>query len=95
MNSTHSLSSPAEPGISAEQQELLEARYFQWGLERVRRELARVDRDVFLAPEVTAFTRLWIAAEEKAQRWEKFKGAALTYFGIMLSGAAIGALLKF
>jgi len=94
MSSTRSLSGPdAELGLSLEQQELLEARYFIWGLDRVRKELARSDRGTFLQPEVTEFARRWVAAEERALRWKKFQGAALTYFGIMIGATALATVL--
>ncbi len=44
-------------GLSAEQKELLEARYETWGLDQVREELERDDRDLFAHPDVTAVAR--------------------------------------
>lgn len=96
MSSTHSISGPgAGLGLTPEHQELLMTRYYAWGLDRVRKELARTERDTFVPPEITEFARRWVAAEEKVQRWKKFRGAAATYFGIMLGGTALATLLSF
>ncbi len=43
--------------LSAQQMELLGARYDAWGLDRVRKELDRDDRDLIAHPDVTAFAQ--------------------------------------
>lgn len=55
-------------GLSAEQKEWLEARYEYWGLDRVREELQRPERDMFSDPDVTALARAWVEAKEAGAR---------------------------
>lgn len=55
-------------GLSAEQKEWLEARYEYWGLDRVREDLQRPERDRFSDPDVTALARAWVEAKEAGAR---------------------------
>ena len=47
-------------GLSLEQKKWLKARYDAWGIDRVREELRRADRDLIAHPDVTAFAEGWI-----------------------------------
>ena len=59
--------------LTAEQQEWLKARYTYWGLEAVRQEIERDLRNEFTPPDVTAFARAWVAAEDaKSKRPLRF-----------------------
>jgi hypothetical protein len=50
--------------LSAERKISLEDRYEVWGLDEVRKELERPDRDQFINPDVTAFGQAWVEAKE-------------------------------
>ncbi len=69
--------------LSAQQKELLEARYETWGLDRVRKELERDDRDLFAHPDVTALARAWIEAKEARHRRKRLLVLVLATFGIV------------
>ena len=59
--------------LSEERQDWLNARYNQWGLDAVRLEVERNLRDDFSPPDVVAFAREWVAAEEtKSKRTNRF-----------------------
>jgi len=73
----------------------LAAQYHTWGLETVRRELTRKDRDTFTDPDVTEFAETWVKGEERALRRKKLRGATLTFAAILMIGAGLGAIIKF
>ena len=79
--------------LSAEQKERLETRYESWGLDQVRRELERDDRDRYASPDVTAFARAWIKAKEAGHRRKRLLVLVLATFGIVqISVFFFGAL---
>ncbi len=80
-------------GLSAQQKELLEARYETWGLDRVRKELERDDRDLFAHPDVTAVARAWIEAKESRQRRARRSIVVLAIIGIVQLGVALALVL--
>ena len=73
----------------------LAAQYHTWGLETVRRELTRENRDTFTDPDVTEFAESWVKDEERALRRKKLRGAAMTFAAVLLIGAGLGAFVKF
>jgi len=81
-------------GLSEEHRDKLAAHYCIWGLDEVRRELDRAERDEFVPPEVTEFTRAWVAAEERRLRLRKLRIAAGAFAGVIVLGAAIGAFVR-
>ena len=80
-------------GLSTEQKELLEARYETWGLDRVREELERDDRDLFANPDVTALAWAWIEAKEAGRRRARRSIVVLTIVGIVQLGVALALVL--
>ncbi len=82
-------------GLSAQQMELLQARYELWGLDQVRRELERGDRDRFVNSDVTAFARAWIEAKETRHRRTRLLVLVLVTFGIVQISAAFFGALEF
>ena len=82
-------------GLSAQQKELLEARYEAWGFDRVREELAHGDRDLIAHPDVTAFARAWIEAKEARQRRARRSIVVLAIIGIVQIGGAVALMLDF
>ena len=80
-------------GLSAEHEEWLTALYESWGLEKVRRELDRFERNQFAHPEVTAFARAWVEHREAAIRRRKLSVAATAFAACLGAGAAAGLLL--
>lgn len=76
-------------GLSTEHREWLEALYETWGLDKVREELERSDRNEFADPEVTAFARAWIEATEAGDRRRNRSIATVTIFGAILLGAVL------
>ena len=82
-------------GLSAQQKELLEARYEAWGFDRVREELAHRDRDLIAHPDVTAFARAWIEAKEASHRRAKRSLVALAIIGSVQLGVVIALVLEF
>ena len=75
-------------GLSAQQKELLEARYEAWGLARVREELERDERELIAHPDVTAFAQAWIEAKEASQRRARLSIVVLAIVGIVQLGGA-------
>ena len=75
--------------MTAEQKELLEARYETWGFDRVREELERDDRDLIANPEVTALARAWIASKEARQRRADRTLIMVLVAGIIQLGVAL------
>lgn len=73
----------------------LAAQYHTWGIDTVRRELTRRDRETFTDPEVTEFAATWVKGEERALRRKKLRGAAMTFAAVLLAGAGLGAFIKF
>lgn len=82
-------------GLSAEQQDVLRARYEAWGLDGVRQELERNDRDPLLPAEVAAFARDWVAAEEARLRRMMRVIARLVVAAALLFAASFAAVLVF
>lgn len=77
--------------LSREHRESLAALYHVWGLERVRDELTRAERDEFLPPEITEFACAWVTEQERTLRRRKWLVAAATFASVILIGAMIGA----
>ncbi len=75
--------------LTAEQKELLEARYEAWGFDRVREELERDDRDMIAHPDVTAFARAWIESKEASQRRANRSIVIVLIVGIIQLGVAL------
>ena len=82
-------------GLSAQQMELLEARYEMWGLDQVRRELGRGNRDRYVNSDVTAFARAWMKAKETRHHRKRLLVLVLITFGIVLISAALIGVLEF
>lgn len=80
-------------GLSAEHEEWLTALYESWGLDKVRRELDRFERNQFAHPEVTAFARAWVDAREAALRRRKLSVAAVACAACLGAGVVAGLLL--
>jgi len=73
--------------LSAERMAALEDHYELWGLEAVRKELERPDRDEFTDSEVTAFAHEWVERKEAAARRKRdFRTAGLATIGFGLLG---------
>jgi hypothetical protein len=81
--------------LSAEQKELLEARYETWGFDRVREELEREDRDLIAHPEGPARARAWIESKEARQRRADRSIVIILIAGIIQLGVALVLALKF
>jgi len=80
-------------GLSEEHKEWLADLYESWGLDKVRRELDRSERNRFAPPEVTAFARAWVGARETAiRRKENFSAALAIVFGSLI-GASLGLVI--
>lgn len=79
--------------LSAERKISLELRYEVWGLDEVRKELERPDRDQFIDPDLTAFARSWIEAKEaRAHRKRSYLIVILTIVGAVLLGLGIALI---
>lgn len=76
-------------GLSEEQKNLLQMRYEVWGVERVREELERDDRNLFAHPGVTAFARAWLKVTEERQRRSARLFRFSTIVVVVLSGAVL------
>ena len=81
--------------LSAERMIALEDHYEVWGLDAVRKELERPDRDTFVDSEVTAFTRAWVEAKEKSLVRAKWRRQIGLVTGLLFLGAAIAVILQF
>lgn len=81
--------------LSAERKISLEDHYEIWGLDEVRKELERPDRNTFVDPEVTAFTRAWVEAKEKSILRAKWRQQIVRASGLVLLGLAIAIGLQF
>lgn len=81
--------------LTAEQKDVLLARYQIWGLDKVRAELDRPGREEFAHEEVTEFARAWVKETEARLRRRKIMGALLWCAGVILLGAAVGYYVKF
>jgi hypothetical protein len=81
--------------LSAARMIALEDHYEIWGLDEVRKELERPDRNTFVDPEVTAFTRAWVEAKEKSILRAKWRQQIVCASGLVLLGLAIAIGLQF
>jgi hypothetical protein len=81
--------------LSAARMIALEDHYEIWGLDEVRKELERPDRNTFVDPEVTAFTRAWVEAKEKSILRAKWRQQIVRASGLVLLGLAIAIGLQF
>jgi hypothetical protein len=81
--------------LSAERKISLEDHYEVWGLDEVRKELQRPDRDQFVDPEVTAFTRAWVEVKENSLLRAKWRRQIGLVTGLLFLGAAIAVILQF
>jgi hypothetical protein len=81
--------------LSAERMIALEDHYEIWGLDEVRKELARPDRNTFVDPEVTAFTRAWVEAKEKSILRAKWRQQIVLALGLVLLGLTIAIVSEF
>lgn len=82
--------------LSAERKTALEDRYEVWGLDEVRTELNRPDRDQFTDPEVTAFAWAWVEAKEASARRKRNQSVTfLAIVGLVLFGLTIALVTEF
>ena len=81
--------------LSAERKIWLEARYEVWGLDRVREELERAERDLIAHPDVTGFAQAWIETKETSQRRARRSIVVLVIVGIVQLGVAPALILEF
>jgi len=82
-------------GLSAQQKELLEARYEAWSLARVPEELERDERELIAHPDVTDFAQAWIEAKEASQRRARLSIVVLAIVGIVQLGVALALVVEF
>ena len=82
-------------GPSQEQKNWLKARYDAWGIDRVRKELERADRDLIAHPDVTAFAEGWIENEESDHRRTTRWIVALAIAGAVQIGIAVALMAGF
>jgi hypothetical protein len=83
-------------GLLAERMISLADRYEVWGLDEVRKELGRPDRDQFVDRDVTAFARAWIDAKEASiHRHERRSRIVLITAGLVLLGLTIALISEF
>ena len=80
--------------MSAQQMELLEARYEAWGLDRVREKLERDDRNLIAHPDVMAFARAWIEAKEASHRCARLAIVILSIVSIVQLGVALALVIE-
>ena len=82
--------------LSAERKISLEDRYEVWGLDEVRKELNRPDRDQFTDPEVTAFAWAWVEAKEVTARHKRrYSIMFLVIVGLVFFGLAVALVMEF
>ena len=81
--------------LSAERMIALEDHYEIWGLDEVRKELERPDRNTFVDSEVTAFTRAWVEAKEKSILRAKWRQQIVLALGLVLLGLTIAIVSEF
>ncbi len=81
--------------LSVEQMDRLATQYEIWGLDRVRRELERGDRDRYVNSDVTAFALAWIEAKEARHPGTRLLVLVLATFGIVLISAVLFGILEF
>ena len=81
--------------LSAERMIALEDHYEIWGLDEVRKELERPDRNTFVDSEVTAFTRAWVEAKEKCILRAKWRQQIVLALGLVLLGLTIAIISEF
>ena len=76
--------------LSAEEMERLLARYELWGVDKVREELAREDRELFSSPEMTEFAEAWIEAQELRERHRRQGRLAVAAVCLAALGTGLG-----
>lgn len=79
--------------LSAQQAKWLTARYEARGLDSVRRELERNERDRIVPPDVAAFGWAWVQAEETKLRRARLSMVILIIIGAVLPGIVIALAL--
>jgi hypothetical protein len=80
-------------GLSAEQRKRLDSHYAFWGIDELRRQLERDDRDRFTDPDVTAYAQEWIEKAQKEIRDGRKELAILVSVGSIFAGLVIGVFL--
>lgn len=82
-------------GLSRDRREHLDVLYHIWGVEEVREELARLEKDPFAEPDVREFTRRWVVAKDVSSvRKNKRQITVATIVGAVLVGILLAALLS-
>jgi hypothetical protein len=81
--------------LSAERMIALEDHYENWGLDEVRKELERPDRNAFVDLEATAITRARVEAKERSILRAKWRHQVVLAAGLVLLGLAIAMGLQF
>jgi hypothetical protein len=80
--------------LSREKKDSLAALYSVWGIDTVRAEIERHDNSGLTPPDVIAFARGWIAAEEaKANRTIQSVKITATVSLAILGGTIVGLLI--
>lgn len=82
-------------GLTDDEMDRLQIRYEMWGVDRVREELERPDRDQFVHPDVTAFAHEWLEAKEAAVRRSKDSTRILAIAACIVIGAAVASFLGY
>ena len=80
--------------LTTEKKNSLKALYGVWGIDTVRREIERSDNAGLTPPDVVAFARDWIAAEEaRGQRTVQTVKIAGTGLLSIIGGTIVGLLI--
>ncbi len=82
-------------GLSLEQKKWLKSRYDAWGIDRVREELRRADRDLIAHPDVTTFAEGWVEDKESSHRRATRWIVALAIVGGVQLGIAVALMVGF
>ena len=81
--------------LSADKKVALQYRYEVWGLDEVRKELERTDRDQFADPEVTAFAKAWVEDQDaRFQRHTRRRQLILSAIALVLMGCILAFALE-
>ncbi len=81
--------------LSAERKKSLADHYEVWGVEEVRDELDRPDRDQFVDSEVMAFAQSWIEAKEAKARRRATYSMLFAAIGLILLGVDVAGVLTY